>query len=71
MTEYIYGYGATKHIAGTEGTSDDYRGQPALCGAYGGFPIAQPERPVCKRCAKQAAKVPGSSSVGEGLSSNG
>lgn len=63
---YLYGYGAKKHIASGVKKADDYRGdEEALCGAFGGFPRDEPERPVCKRCWKQwvngrgfAASVP-------------
>lgn len=54
---YVYGYGRTKHIFDETREGRGWReSEPALCGAYGGYPREEPERPVCKRCAKAAEK---------------
>lgn len=54
--EFVYGYGRTKHIADPRVTTPIRGDAVALCGAYGGYPYAEPERPVCKRCQKKAAQ---------------
>lgn len=56
---FIYGYGATKHIGtGAITVSGYYKGHEiALCGAHGGYPHDEPERPTCKRCLKKAEKA--------------
>ena len=56
---FIYGYGATKHISSGEFQKDGYdKGREmALCGAHGGYPRDEPDRPTCKRCEKKASKT--------------
>jgi hypothetical protein len=57
--EYIYGYGKTKHIADPDTDPNrvwGWRGRPSLCGAEGGYPMEAPDRPVCKRCEREAAR---------------
>jgi hypothetical protein len=51
---YVYGWGRTKHIARPD---TDFRG-PGLCGAYGGYYLEAPHRPVCKHCLRLAAPTP-------------
>lgn len=48
--EFVYGYGRTKHIR------DPYYLGPTkgLCGAFGGYPMDAPDRPLCKRCERKA-----------------
>jgi hypothetical protein len=57
---WIYGYGATKHIENLEAKDNRQTDLPyALCGAVGGYPRDEPERPVCKRCAAKSARILG------------
>lgn len=60
-TEWVYGYGRTKHIKDDTGTAGNryrvHQGEDVgLCGAYGGHPNPKPDRPVCKRCQRIADK---------------
>jgi hypothetical protein len=54
--EFVYGYGRTKHIYGWTETAANFFGrgtvesQFGLCGAAGGYPSREPDRPTCKRC---------------------
>jgi hypothetical protein len=61
---YVYGFGRTKHIYGKTETARNYFGRGyvahdfGLCGAAGGFPDEEPQRPVCKRCLRMATPAP-------------
>lgn len=58
MAEYVYGYGKTKHILDSARQPDDaFRETVGLCGAFGGYPFEEPERPLCMRCEKIAARL--------------
>ena len=63
MPEYVYGYGRTKHIYGWSKHAPSMFGRGmvehrfGLCGAAGGFPDPEPDRPVCKHCERAAAKT--------------
>lgn len=56
---FIYGYGATKHLPSGAKTVE-WGGRAGyelgLCGAAGGYPREEPERPTCKRCLKKASR---------------
>lgn len=53
---YVYGYGKTKHLPASDGSK--MWGRPAgLCGAPGGYPRDEPQRPLCKRCERKAVRV--------------
>ncbi len=57
MSAYVYGYGRTKHIRDTSERAQRFgvtRGEWGLCGAPGGYPTEEPERPTCKRCLKMS-----------------
>jgi hypothetical protein len=57
VVRYVAGYGKSKHILDptlphTDKLNDGY----GLCGHYGGYPMDDPDRPVCKLCQRKAAK---------------
>lgn len=58
---FIYGYGQMKHIA-AEVKFLGY--ETGLCGANGGYPQEQPQRPICKRCL-QKIKQPVPTQIGK------
>lgn len=51
---YVYGWGRTKHVPDDDRSLAGW-GEFGICGAPGGH-APEPQRPVCKWCAKMAPK---------------